>query len=279
MADEYSWLVSGVVDTDNRQLTRAVPFGVGGSVRRSVLTLPAAHGTVPAGSLWWDERKVPIEWELVADTWSGLDVERAALLGLLSGPGDLVLTRRVGAVDQVATCRLESLTDAEADTAGPLTTVTAVLALTAPFFRGVVASSSSIAAASGVVVGEVDSLAGCTAPVVDAVVRVAGPAASVSATDVPSGTGLSWAGSLPVGSYLYLDAASLAGWVSTSASQWTAGGTSVSPAVDYPPAGPLQLWPVMQGVDPTDRRVKVSIDGTGRGASTAVVVRARPAYM
>lgn len=86
---------------------------------------------------------------------------------------------------------------------------------------------------------------GGSAPITDAVVRVRGPFNGKAAvTDTQSGTGLSWQGTLPANTYLYLNAANLKAHTSTSATAWTSG-TDVSAGLDYPPAGPLQLIPVV----------------------------------
>lgn len=50
--------------------------------------------------------------------------------------------------------------------------------------------------------------------------------------------------------------------------------TAATSALDYPPAGRLQLWPRMSGSDPGVRDAVVTVAG-----ATEVVVRARPAYL
>ena len=278
--DEFTYLVAGVPDTAARELTRARPFSGPITVRRSVLDLPGRHGTTPSGGpVIFDDSKLSLTWELQAPTWAALEVERLALMALLGAPGDIVVTRRIGSVDLAAAHRLVSATGMESDTGMPLATVTAVLSAPGVFWRGQEFTSEPVAASAGTVTLEVPELAGSTAPVADAVVRASGPLTSVSLNDVPSGTGLSWSGSLSVGAFLFMDARTLRAWTSTDGAAWTGSATDATGGIDYPPAGPLQLWPAMTATDPTDRRVSITVDGTGRGSGTAVAVRARPAYL
>lgn len=278
--DSFTYLVAGVPDTDARELTRARPFAGGVSVRRSSLDLPGRHGTTPgAGAVVFDDGKLALTWELTADTFDAVEAERLGLMAMLGAPGDLIVTRRVGAVDQTAAHRLVSISDTDADSGTSMVTVTAVLSAPGVFWRGVEATSDPIAATAGTIAAEVPILAGCTAPVGDAVVRTTGPATGVTVRDLATGTGLSWVGTLALGAYVFMDAASLRAWTTTDPDAWAPSGTDVTSGLDYPTDGPLQLWPVMTGTDPTDRRVSVALGGSGRGATTAVTFRARPAYL
>lgn len=200
-------------------------------------------------------------------------------MAMLGWPGDLMVTRRVGTVDQTAAHRLVSLSDTESEHGTSMVTVTAVLTAPGVFWRGVEATSDPIAATAGTIATEVPILAGCTAPVGDAVIRWTAPATAVSVRDLATGSGLSWSGSLAAGSYLFMDAAALRAWMTTDADAWAPAGTDATSGLDYPTGGPLQMWPAMFGMDPTDRRVTVALGGSGRGASTAVTFRARPAYL
>lgn len=88
------------------------------------------------------------------------------------------------------------------------------------------------------------NLHGGSAPITDATVSLLGPFnGKASVTDPVSGTGLSWQGTVPAGTYLFLDAKSLRAWTSPSSGAWFSG-TDVSSGLDYPPVGPLQLMPV-----------------------------------
>ena len=274
--DTYTYLVGGVSDTERRMLTQVTALHAGVSTRTTALAVPGVHGAQHSERVTFDPPSIAMEWELVAPSWSDLDQEHAVLAGLLARPGDVELTRRVldvvgVATDQHASARLKSIAEIKGSTASPLILVTALLELPSVFWRGAVVTSAPIAATTDTS-AVVPSLNGSTAPVVDAVLRVTGPAASIDVRDPATGTGLSWTGTLTAGQYLYLDAAQLRAWTTTSASAWAATESDVSTGLDYPAPGPLELWP-------TNRTVSVAVTGTGRSATTALAVRAAPAYL
>lgn len=277
----YTYLLAGVPDTEQRMLTRTTALHAGVTVRATAVVVPGIHGATPGGGVVFDAGLLTMEWELIASSWDGLDVEYATLLALLGQPGGVEITRRAiddtVAHDTTAIARLKSISEPHADAASPLTTVTVVLDLPDVFWRGTIATSPQ-APASGDTVTEVTSLAGSSAPVVDAVVRVSGPATALQILDVASGTGLSWSGALPEGEYLYLDAATLRAWRSTSWSEWAPGAADESLGLDYPGPGPLEIWP-LPGAAPEQRTPRLSVSGAGRGSSTALAVRAAPAYL
>lgn len=239
------------------------------SVRRSVVQRPGLHGVVPAGGVVFDEPTVRLRVFVESPTAAAFEVAVAALMARLARPGDITLTRIAGGVETAAIARLVGVSepvyypDRAADH-------TITLAIPGVFFRDPAPiSTAALAAQANVVAAPLTALAGGSGPISDAVVRVAGPCTQVSVSDPASGTGLSWSGALAAGSYLYLDAASLSARISTSASAWDSGGTVVTGGLDYPGAGPLQLWP----------QPAISVTGVGRASTTTVMVRARRAFL
>lgn len=81
---------------------------------------------------------------------------------------------------------------------------------------------------------------GCTAPLVDAVVRVSGPYGWCHLTS--GDTGLLLDQSLTSGRHTFVDLASWHAWESTNANAWTKP-TSGLTVPDYPRGGPLKLTP------------------------------------
>lgn len=269
-----AYAIDGIADTPARALTMASLFSPGVTVRRQSLPLPGRHGAVPAGAVVFQEPTLALEWELTASTWAGLEEERAQLSLLLARPGDLQVTRTVG-TPCTARARLVSIGEGTTVTASPLLVVPVVLALPDVFLRGDVVTTVSYPVPSA---GSAIVALGGSAPIADAKVRVTGPATSVTVTDQTSGTGLSWTGALAAGQYLYLDAAALTARISSSGSAWDSGGTDASAGLDYPAAGPLQLWPQMN-LAPSARLVVVAASGTGTSGATQFVVQARPAWL
>lgn len=120
-------------------------------------------------------------------------------------------------------------------------------------------------------------LAGGSAPITDAVVRLLGPFnGKASVTDARSGTGLSWQGTLAASTYLYLNADTLRAWTSTSATAWTSG-TDVTSGLDYPYAGPLQLTPTTTAAG-TTYALAYTLP-VANAASTAVAVRCERKFL
>ena len=81
---------------------------------------------------------------------------------------------------------------------------------------------------------------GCTAPLVDAVVRVSGPYGWCHLTN--GDTGLLLDTSLASGRHTFVDLASWQAWESASANAWTKPTAGLS-VPDYPAGGPLKLSP------------------------------------
>lgn len=272
-----AWAVNGV-DLGSRWVIE------GGSlwrppvtVRRSSVVIPGRHGVIPAGPVVFDEPTVSLTLFAGGATQAEVESFSADLVGLFSVPS-LTVTRTSGGVSASAAAQLVSIAPA-GFWLGRGARFTVLLALPGVFLRGAVASSSAIPASADVTGVVVDSLTGSTGPITDAIVRVSGPATAITVTDAATGTGLSWTGELAEGEYLYLGAEELVARRSSLPSAWLTSGVWVSGGLDYPVAGPLQLWPVMEGVDPSDRRVKVDVAGWGRSWSTAVVVRAGRSFL
>lgn len=263
-----TWLLQGV-DVSRWIIEQGTVRRPPVSVRRSSVEVPGRHGVIPAGAVVFSEPTVTLR--LVCHGSSRLVVESLLdeLMVSLAVPGDLTVTYRdAAAAERSATARLVSATPE--DVGWSAARVVVVLALPGVFLRGPVVVSSSLVVGTSAV----DALSGSTAPVTDAVVRFTGPASSVSIVDVASGTGLTWEGDgLTSGNYLFVDAASLRAWISSSWSQWEPGGMDVSAGVDFPVAGRLQLWPQIVSGDPSERVPSVVVSGA------ACVIRAKGAFL
>lgn len=269
-----SWSITGV-DLGRWVVEQATVRRAGVTVRRTSVQVPGRHGVIPAGMVEYDEPTVAMTLGCHGLTEADVEASVWGLHGVLGGPGSLALTRTVGGLVTTAHARLVSV--AHEHVGAGYDRAVALLAVPGVFWRGEPIASVPAPASGGRI--ELPALAGSTAPVADAVVQVAGPLTSVQVACPVSGTGLSWAGSLPAGSYLYLDAAGVTARVSPSASAWETGGAPASSGLDYPAAGVLSLWPAMHAGDPADRRVHVTVTGAGHTAATTVAVRARPAYL
>lgn len=245
------------------------------SVRRSPITIPGQHGTLNPSRPVIDESKVSVDAWAIAASQAQLE-EAVNQFNALAMQSTLTLTRASGGITTSAIANLVSIahSDYVEDTAAHLV---ALFAIPAGLFRETVANGDDIAFSANLVNTELVALSGSSGPIVDAVVRITGPATSVSITDPGTGTGLTWAGTLAAGQYLFLCAKPLSGRISANASDWISGGTDQSPLVSHPAAGRLELCPVVQSG--TVRKILLSASGVGRSAATKIAVRAGRCYL
>lgn len=107
-----------------------------------------------------------------------------------------------------------------------------------------------------------------TGDLVDGVVRVRGPFSrrEIRALD---GTGVIIPESVTASQYVFIDVRSFTAWRG-AASAWEPTATAI--ALDYPPAGPLRLYPTGPGVE-------LHVDGGGFNADSSVALRAHRFYL
>lgn len=242
------------------------------TVESNMLQIPGQHGAVNAA-------RFPIFAEptltLHLATKRGVDIESAyiGLLAALMQPS-LTVGREVNGVQQTATARLISMT--EADRGQGFARYTVILDLPDVFWYAAAETSPSAVVPN---TGWQPSLfRGSTAPNLNTVIQVSGPITAIHVKDSPTGTGISWAGAgMVAGQYLYLDVATLKAWRTTGASQWTPGGTDVTSGVDYPPEGPLQVWPIPNTTYGTV--ALLTIEASGASSATQIRLRTKPAYI
>ena len=279
MVGDITWKINGY-DLDTALgafLTDVSVWRPNVAARRSPITIPGAHGTINPGLPVFDEPQVTIVPKWYAASQAQLEEFTNHARALFGQPA-IVLSRVSGGVETSAVANLVSITEGDF-IVGNMASCTVLLAIPGVFFRGAEVTSDDAAFDSDLVDVELDAdLSGSSAPIGDAVFRITGPASSVSLTDPLTGTGLSWAGSLTAGQYLYLSGKPLDARISTSSSAWASGGTSELANLDWPAAGRLQLWPVVQTA--SVRKVLVSAAGGGRTIGvTKLAVRAKASYL
>lgn len=278
MSSDHTWKLNGIdLDTalGDGFISDVSIWRPGASTRRSVITLSGIHGAISPGLPIFDEARANIGLRFVEQSQAALE-ERVNHIRALFGQPSILLGRVSGGVETSAVAKLESISDDDY-VVGVTNRMVIQLAIPGAFMREAVATSDDLAFSADLVAAEVASLSGSSAPVTDAVVRVTGPATTVSVTDPSSGTGIYWAGALAAGQYLFLAARPLDARISANAADWTTGGTSELANVSFPAVGRLQLWPVVQS--PTVRKVLISATGSGRSAATKLAVRAGRSYL
>lgn len=188
----------------------------------------------------------------------------ASTLGLVADAS------RTAEVEFVA-APLDGFGDADA-----IVEVRIVLRIPGAYWRDAVETTTALTNLTAASV-DVDVLAGLSAPVQDAIVRVRGACTGLRVTDDGTGAWFDYADDLPAGNYLRFDSATGRAWVTTT-DTWT-GGTEVSGAIDLDgPRGVFELTPVLAPGNPSSR-VATLVVTTATRASAAAQVRARGAYI
>lgn len=151
-----------------------------------------------------------------------------------------------------------------------------VLRIPGAYWRDAAESTSTLVSLSAASV-DVDVLAGISAPVQDAIVRVRGACTGLRVTDDATGSWFDYAGDLLASNYLRFESATGRAWVTTS-DTWT-GGTEVSGQIDLDgPRGVFELGPMLAVGDPSTR-VATLVVTTATRSGAAAQVRARGAYI
>ena len=241
---------------------------------RRALVVAGQHGSLEFGSPVFSEPTVTIVARFRYRTMAELEQAVGWFNSLAMAPS-VTLSRLSAGVTATAGARLVSISHDEFVWSNEFVTakVTVVYAIPRVFFSEVKTTSDDLDFSADLNNSEIASLSGSTAPVVGAVVRLTGPLTAVLVTDPLSASGISWAGTLAAGQYLFLDTADLTARISANAGDWLSGGSNVTSGLDYPAAGPLQLWPIADDTIGA-QKIRLSATGAGRSAATKLAVRA-----
>lgn len=275
MAD---WLVNGLSATQafGLRLTQDTSWKAGAATRRTTMQLPNMHGLLNLGLPVFDETQVTLDAWLWASSEAQIEEACNQFLAVCSAPR-LTLTRISGGLTLTAAAALVTIGH-DGWTPGAACHVVVVFAIPGAFLRDPAPATSNDFVFSGTISNQpIVQLAGSTAPIPDPMIRVTGPCTGVTVSDPQTATAISWTGSLPAGQYLFISPHPLSARVSDNAADWSSGGTSVLAGVDYPGAGRLQLWPVVDSG--TARSVKFTAQGSGLTPASRLCIQARRSYL
>lgn len=284
MAPYIAWRINGVALPP---IARVSSPRLGATTRRSPIEIPGRHGVIDTALPEFGEALITLSIQSTAGSQAAVEAAVAKLTALLAQPV-LTVTRIAGGYETSGAARLASISPGR-HTPNAWQELTAVLAIPAGMLAEPPAVGTPMVFSANLTNALLPHLQGSSAPITDAIVRLKGPHSGIfTLTDAATGTGLSQAATSLTGSqYLYLDAARLRSWVSASDSQWTPGGTDVSQHLDYPGAGPLQLWPVVEPAvgdssfaAASEPRVRISATGgSGRTGDTTLAVYAGRSFL
>lgn len=250
------------------------------SVRGLQTDIPGRNGVfVPPQAHTYDAPTVNLTFALSRQPGVTLEAAVNNLVGAFARPGEVMVTRISEGQTTRAACRLVSMSEPDGLFIAQVATMTVVLRVPGVFFRGEPIISAPYSLAVDRLV-DIPTLSGSTAPITDSVLRVRGPLDRVSATDPSTRTGISWSGDLAADQYLYLNTDALTARRTTAANAWEVGGEPVSGAVDYPVAGPLQIWPALTTAGPLVRPCQLQLSASGpRTTATEFTIRGRRAFL
>lgn len=245
------------------------------SVRDTSVIVPGAHGIVTSDYLpTFEAGHVNLELEWNVGSQSELEAKVNHVRALFMYP-NLTLERSSGGVTVSARVRFQSISHSDF-LAGSHVRALIVLSVPKVFFRGAIEESAAMTIGASSTL-EIPHLSGSTAPIVDPVLRIAGPATFIGVYDLTTGTGITWNGSMSAGQYLFLCPSPLSARISSSPTAWYSGGIDQTSMVSWPAAGRLQLWPMVQ--TPTVRKVLVDAYSASGASTTKLTVRASGSYL
>lgn len=266
----------GVIATVDSALQTVAAMG------SSAFSLPGRHGSVNGMteefyetghlilSCWLDGTGSPTVHQQRLD----------GLLGLLYGSLDVRKTMPDGSIQQ-ALCYQRASIDPD-HRPGAWTKLTVPLEVPGVFWRDVTAQSFTQTQPVSGTPYTMTAFAGCTAPVEDAKVLWTGPISNPQATDPWSGSSVTWQGTVAAGTQVRVDADTMTAVAGTGIGL-NGAGSDVSGSLV--PSGPgsgfrlLHFVPEMVGTDPLNRRLRVTVTGSGITSATSVQVSARRAFL
>lgn len=196
----------------------------------------------------------------------------SALRAVFRRPGLVLTDSNLPGLEAVV--ELRSLSAAGYGAAEELVDLTAVLGLPGVFWRDVATATSPLAALTGS--GQaVTVMAGLSAPVRDAIVRLRGGLTSPRVQD-SNGSWIQYNASIPGGQYLRFESATGRAFLTTS-DTWT-GGTEVTTAVGNGSGPyPLELTPYFT-TDPTVRSARLTVTYSGASGAPGIEIRGKRAH-
>lgn len=186
-----------------------------------------------------------------------------------------------GTIVRVADVTVEAVAEPEYFPGAAIARLTAVVRVPGVYWRDETASTWEGALPG---VGQaVTPLAGSTGPIVDAVLRVSGPAVQPSVRDVASGGMVAYTGTVQAGEHLLIDC----GWLTAAVvatDTWDLDeGTDVTGDIEATGPGSAYRWlhltPAMAVGDPHSRAVLVDAVAEGTSTESVLMIRARRSYL
>lgn len=258
-------------------------------VRAVNLSVPGRAGDLPVLGLDHEATTFGLAFTVYPYTPSGADGGAEQMEANLEALGALLGTRHrlmtlkwaTGSIVRVAGVTVEATSEPEYFAGAAMVRLTAVVKVPGVYWRD---EADSTWAGTMPGAGQiVTPLAGSTGPIVDAVLRVTGPAVQPSVRDVATGGTVAYTGTVQASQHLLVDCGQLRAAVVTTDTWDLTGGTDVTGAINATGPGSafrwLHLTPAMAVGDPHSRAVMVDAAASGTSGASALKIRARRSYL
>ncbi|MFF0770984.1 hypothetical protein ACFYUK_19015 [Nonomuraea wenchangensis] len=258
-------------------------------VRSVALSVPGRAGDLPVPGLDHEATTLALAFTVYSYTPSGADggaqqmEHNLEALGALLGTRHRLMTLKwvTGTIVRVAGAVVEATSEPEYFPGAAMARLTAVVKIPEVYWR-----DEADATWAGTLPGAgqiVTPLAGSTGPIVDAMLRITGPAVQPSVRDVATSGTVAYTGTVQAGEHLLIGCRNLTAAVVTTNTWDLTGGTDVTGDINA--TGPssafrwLHLTPAMTVGDPHSRVVLVDATAFGTSGESALKIRARRSYL
>ncbi|TMR97528.1 hypothetical protein [Nonomuraea basaltis] len=258
-------------------------------IRGVSLTVPGRHGEIPIHGLDLEATTLPLACAVYGYTPAGMfggfeQMERnleavAALVGVRHRL--MQLRYEAGSIVRVADVTVEPASEVEVNVGAAIARFTSVVKVPGVVWRDEV--ETTWAGSANAPNQPVTTLAGSTGPIVDALVRISGPAVNPSVTDVATGGVVSRSSGLLAGERLLIDCGKMQARLVNTDTWSLSAGTDVTGQISATGPGSafrwLHLTPSVAVGDPHSRTVLVTAAATSTTGASALEIRARRSYL
>ncbi|MFG1709243.1 hypothetical protein ACFLIM_39235 [Nonomuraea sp. M3C6] len=258
-------------------------------VRTVNLSVPGRSGDLPVLGLDHEATTFGLAFTVYSCTPSGADgggeqmETNLEALGALLGVRHRLMTLKwvTGAIVRVAGVTVEATSEPEYFAGAAMARLTAVVKVPGVYWRDEADSTwtGTLPGAGQIVT----PLAGSTGPIVDALLRVTGPAIHPSVTDVATGGAVSYTDTVQAGQHLLVDCGRLTAAIVTTDTWDLDAGTDVTGDINATGPGSASRWlhltPAMAVGDPHSRAVLVDTTASGTSGASALKIQSRRSYL
>lgn len=258
-------------------------------VRSVEVTVPGRAGELGIYGLDHETPTFPLEFIVTGRTPGGEDGGHeqletnlealSAVLGVRHRP--MTLTYTAGTIVRVADVTITAVSEPEVNVGAARARLTAVVRVPGVFWRDAFATTWEGSANSPD--QPVTTLAGSTGPIVDALIRITGPAVNPTVVDVATGGTVMRPSGLTASQRLLIDCDRMQARVVNTDTWDLTAGTDVTGQIQVTGPGSafrwLHLTPAVGVGDPFSRVILVTTTATSTSAASKVEIRARRSYL